>query len=94
MLLPVVPLRLFHLAITWSAVWGLKYYEDGRLVKEEVNFELTGSSDEFDTVQIGDAPSFSITSFSPLTFQMSDLVFWYAVLSEAVVKEELRLSGA
>ena len=93
MQLPDVPLRWVHVTITWSAVWGLKYYADGRLVKEEVNFELIDSSDVSDTIHIGDAPSYSITSY-PLPFQMSDLVFWYAFLSEAVVKEEFSLSGA
>ena len=92
MLLPAVPLRWLHVTITWSAVWGLKYYEDGRLVKEEVNFELTGNSDKFDTIHIGETPSVSLI-FYPLTFQMSDLVFWHVFLSEAVVKEEFSLSG-
>lgn len=94
MQLPDVPLRWVHVTITWSAVWGLKYYADGRLVKEEVNFELIDSSDVSDTIHIGDAPSYSITNYYQLSFQMSDLVFWYAFLSEAVVKEEFSLSGA
>lgn len=92
MLLPAVPLRWLHVTITWNAVWGLKYYEDGRLVKEEVNFELTENSDKFDTIHIGETPSVSLI-FHPLTFQMSNLVFWYAFLSEAAVKEEFSLSG-
>lgn len=94
MLLPTFPLRWFHVTITWSAIWGLKYYEDGRLVKEEVNFELTGSNHAFDEITIGRAPSSDSVAFAPLTFQMSDLVFWYAFLSEAAVKEGFRLSGA
>ena len=94
MLLPAVPLQWFHVTITWSAIWGLKYYEDGRLVKEEVNFELTESSHAFDEITIGRAPSSSSVAFAPLTFQLSDLVFWYASLSEAAVKEGFSLSGA
>lgn len=94
MLLPAVPLRWLHVTITWSAIWGLKYYEDGRLVKEEVNSELTGSSHESDEITIGTAPSIDSLEFAPLTFQMSDLVFWNAFLSEAIVKEGFSLSGA
>lgn len=94
MLLPAVPLRWFHVTITWSAIWGLKYYEDGRLVKGEVNFELSGSSHTLDDILIGRAPSIDSVDYAPLTFQMSDLVFWYAFLSEAAVMEEFSLSGA
>lgn len=94
MLLPAVPLRWLHVIITWSAIWGLKYYEDGRLVKEEVNFELTRSSHTFDEITIGRAPSINSVDYAPLTFQMSDLVFWYAFISEAAVMEEFSLSGA
>lgn len=94
MLLPTFPLRWFHVTITWSAIWGLKYYEDGRLVKEEVNFDLTGSNHTFDEITIGRSPSSDSVAYAPLTFQMSDLVFWYAFLSEAAVKEGFRLSGA
>ena len=94
MLLPAVPLRWFHVTITWSAIWGLKYYEDGKLVKEKVNFELTGSSHTFDEIAIGRAPSIDSVDYAPLTFQMSDLVFWYAFISEAAVMEGFSLSGA
>lgn len=94
MLLPAVPLRWLHVTITWSAIWGLKYYQDGRLVKEEVNFKLTGSSDTFDEITIGSAPTINSVDYAPLTFQMSDLVFWYTFISEATVMEEFSLSGA
>ena len=93
MLLPAVPLRWLHVTITWSAIWGLKYYEDGRLVKEEVNFKLTGSSHTFDKITIGRSPSIDSVDYAPSTFQMSDLVFWYAFLSEANVMEGFSLSG-
>ena len=94
MLLPAVPHSWLHVTITWSAIWGLKYYEDGRLVKEEVNFELTGSNHTFDEVTIGRPPSIDSVYFAPLTFQISDLVFWYAFLTEADVTEGFSLSGA
>lgn len=40
MLFFVVFFCWLYVIIMWSVIWGLKYYEDGRFVKEEVNFEF------------------------------------------------------
>ena len=90
---PIIPFGWFHVCITWSEVWGLKYYENGRLVREQVNFEWRGGTDEYTRVEIGKPASRYNIYYTPITFQISELVFWYDFLSQEAVKEKLILSG-
>ena len=89
---PVIPFGWFYAFITWSKLWGLKYYENGRLVKTQENYDWKESSNKYFYVVVGKSPKYGWV-YKPFTLQMSDLVFWYGFPSEAAVKEKLSLSG-
>jgi len=89
---PIVPFAWIHVCITWSEIWGLKYYENGRLIKEQVNFNWIESVHQYDSVLIGKAAAHNM-HHKLFALQMSELLFWYDFLSASEVKETLILSG-
>ena len=89
---PIIPFGWVHVCITWSEAWGLRYYENGRLVEKQLTYERVASAHKTDQVKIGRNALAGIV-FTQFHLQVSELMFWYSVLTEATVKETLRLTG-
>ena len=89
---PIIPFGWVHVCITWSEAWGLRYYENGRLVKKQLTHERVVSAHTTDGVKIGRNALTGILD-TQFHLQVSELMFWYSVLTEATVKETLRLTG-
>ena len=88
----IIPFGWVHVCITWSDAWGLRYYENGRLVKKQLTHERVVSAHTTDGVKIGRNALTGILD-TQFHLQVSELMFWYSVLTEATVKETLRLTG-
>ena len=89
---PVVPFGWVHVCITWSEVWGLRYYENGLLITQQLNFEREAGVHRYKNVLIGRHIAVG-NSYKKNSLQVSELMFWYDVLSEATVKNLLTLTG-
>ncbi|XP_074627543.1 uncharacterized protein LOC141885641 [Acropora palmata] len=88
---PIIPFGWVHVCITWSEAWGLRYYENGRLVEKQLTYERVATAHTTDQVKIGRNALVGIV-FTQFHLQVSELMFWYSVLTEARVKETLRLT--
>ena len=89
---PVIPRGWRHVFITWDPIWGLKYFENGKLVNRQETFDIINVQNDHHKVLIGKAPSYNLI-YKQYTLQMSDLEVWYNFLTEAAVKEKLNLAG-
>ena len=90
---PVILFRWVHVMITWSEAWGLRYYENGRLLQKTMKFEvIVGGGNPHNNVAIGKAPQTTAVSSQPF-LQLSDLIIRYSYLTNGAVKESVNLSG-
>ena len=90
---PVIPFRWVHVMITWNETWGLRYYENGRLLQKTMKFEvIVGGGNPHNNVAIGKAPQTTAVSSQPF-LQLSDLIIRYSYLTNGAVKESVNLSG-
>ena len=89
---PVIPRGWRHVFMTWDPIWGLKYFENGKLVNKQETFDIINVRNHHQQVLIGKAPEY-ILVHKQYTLQMSDLEVWYNFLTEAAVREKLSLAG-
>ena len=89
---PIIPFGWVHVCITWSEAWGLRYYENGRLVEKQLTYERVVNAHTTDEVKIG-RYTWAASLLTQFHLQVSELMFWYNVLTKATVKETLKLTG-
>ena len=70
--IPVIPFGWVHVCITWSEAWGLRYYENGLLIKTQLTFEEERTSHNQNQALVGRSTSVSV-SWTQFHLQVSEL---------------------
>ena len=91
-----LPSTWFQATVAWSSKWGLRYYENGRLVAETnavVEDENT-KTDSYSYLTIGAASSNPTdTLLFSENIQISDLRIWETLLSSMQARKIYQFSG-